>query len=64
MLVMLLAEMFPEDEGNGQQVVEWDTRREYQVSNLVVFIQVVLLISIFTNISSKLPHLAKPKKNG
>jgi hypothetical protein len=43
MLVMLLAEMFPEPEDNtqsqGMPCVSWDTRGEYHVSNLRVFIQ-------------------------
>jgi hypothetical protein len=40
MLVMLLAEMFPEPEdGAGHsQAVHWDTEREYFVSNLVVYV--------------------------
>lgn len=42
MLVMLLAEMFPEDEGNGVSSVEWDKKGEYHVSNLVVFVQLNL----------------------
>ena len=44
MLVMLLAEMFPEDEGNGlSSAVGWDTKREYHVSNLAVFVQACCL---------------------
>lgn len=36
---MLLAEMFPEDEGRGIQSVSWDSKGEYHVSNLRVFVQ-------------------------
>jgi hypothetical protein len=43
MLVLLLAEMFPEDEGHGAPAVSWDPKREYRVSNLRVFIQASLL---------------------
>lgn len=45
MLVMLLAEMFPEDEGNGLSCVEWDKKGEYHVSNLIVFIQVNIILN-------------------
>lgn len=40
MLVMLLAEMFPEPEENSaiSPAVHWDTEKEYYVSNLVVYV--------------------------
>jgi hypothetical protein len=44
MLVMLLAEMFPEDEGQGIQSVPWDSRGEYHVSNLRVFVQLKIAL--------------------
>lgn len=41
MLVMLLAEMFPELEDCGSApVVPWDSKNEYHVSNLVAYIQI------------------------